>query len=512
MASLNSGKYKVHSATLRGVEAVSVDVEISVFKGLPSFSIVGMVDSSIQESRDRIYAAIKSSEFSMPGSRIVVNLAPGFIKKSGSGFDLPIAIGVLAATGQIPKDKIDEYLIVGELSLAGDVRAVPGILAYALRAKKMGLKLLCANCADQTVEIEELTQCYVSTLRDFRTCNFKDIVYKSMQLKDSSNLDYKDIVGHEIAKRALEIAACGNHGVLMVGPPGSGKTMLANRMPSILPALQEKQKMEAAVIHSIAGEDVSSILNGERPFRTPHHSASLPGLIGGGKPTRPGEVSLAHHGVLYLDELAEFSAHVLQGVRQPMESGNVTIIRADGAVTFPAKFSLIASTNPCPCGYYGDKDHSCRCSAKQISNYQKKIGGPVLDRIDMHIDVSRIKAKSVLSTGSGRSSNDMLNNVIKGIDFRKWRLDQSINTNYNDGKNIQKGDMEKLVLSCNLSSLDMQFFEDLATKNNMSGRAIMRVLSVSRTIADMSESLNVLHDHICEALTFRINETANYGF
>lgn len=492
MANTKSGRFSVFSATLRGVEAVPVEVEVSVYFGMPSFNIVGMPDTSIQESKERIRAAIKASGFTMPDMRIVANLAPGSIKKSGSGFDLPIAVALLAATKQIPRENLDKYLIVGELSLDGLVRDVPGILAYVQCAKRNTRNIISFNSRDASIEMDGVSQLSVYALRDFLYQKFKLIKFSRDIREEKSKLDFADISGHDIAKRALQIAACGNHGVLMMGPPGSGKSMLAERMPTILPPLNEREKMESAVIHSIAGVDSTNVLSGIRPFRSPHHSATLPGLIGGGASPKPGEVSLAHNGVLYMDELAEFNPHVLQGVRQPMETGKVTITRADGAITFPAKFSLIAATNPCPCGHYGDKDYECKCSPMQIKNYQSKIGGPVLDRIDMHLDVDRIGVDQVLNTGNGVSSQTLLEGVMEGREFRNKRRKTS-----------------DIVADCNLDDKDRIFFEEVANHHHMSGRGIMRVLSVARTIADIEQSDNVEHNHLCEALSYRLREGLN---
>ncbi|MDO5328557.1 MAG: YifB family Mg chelatase-like AAA ATPase [Coriobacteriia bacterium] len=512
MSNTESGRYSILSATLRGVQAIPVDVEVSVYFGMPSFNIVGMPDTSIQESKERIRSAIKASGFTMPDTRIVANLAPGSIRKSGSGFDLPIAVAILAATKQI--EIRGNNLIVGELALDGSIRDVPGILAHLRCAKSCKSNLL--SPPSDSVYMEGVEQLSVSHLRDFLSNDFKITKFKKTENKNY-DLDFSDINGHDMAKRAMQISACGNHGILMVGPPGSGKSMLASRMPSILPPLSEEEKMESAVIHSVAGADMSDVLNGIRPFRSPHHSATLAGLIGGGQPAKPGEVSLAHNGVLYMDELAEFNPHVLQGIRQPMETGSVSITRSDGVVNFPAKFSLIAASNPCPCGYYGDSQYECKCSPRQIQNYQSKIGGPVLDRIDMHLDISRIDASQVLSTGGGTSSDELRVGVNSGIEFRKWRSRHDIdNQNKNVGSEVldkkcrgfksKSGAMSRLVNSCKLSDSDFRFFEEASSKNNMSGRGIMRVLSVARTIADIEQKEKVNHDHLCEALAYRLRE------
>lgn len=492
------GQCVVRAATLRGVDAVPVDVEVVVSNGIPGFSIVGMADASVQESRERVKAALRSCGFTMPASKVVVNLAPGALRKTGSGFDLPIAAGILCATGQLDPRAVEGQLFVGELSLEGAVRPVAGLLAYALCAQRLGVDLVCAPMEREFVSLDGLVRRSAASLAGFHSGPFPEAASRVVP-RTASSLDFRDIAGHDMAKRALQIAAAGGHGVLMTGPPGSGKTMLASRLPSILPPLAESEAIETAVVHSVAGEATEPILGGVRPFRSPHHSASLPGLIGGGSPLRPGEISLAHNGVLFLDELAEFSPSVLQGIRQPLESGRVTITRADGNVDFPAKFMLVAATNPCPCGYYGDEEEPCTCSHRQMQLYRNRIGGPIMDRIDVHIAVRRIPPGEVLATGHGTGSEELRCDVLRAREYASWRRARA-------GEDGESRTSEALVKACSLSTQDEGFLELAAKAGRLSGRAIMRTLALARTIADMEECARVGRDHLCEAIGFRLRE------
>lgn len=493
----------VTSATLRGVEAVPVAVEVVVSGGLPGMAIVGMADTAVHEARERVRAAIRAAGFSMPNDKIVVNLAPSSLRKGGSGFDLPIAVGILVATGQVDPRLLSDRLFVGELSLEGRVRPVAGLLAFGICAKRLGFDLV-SSPDGEFVPLEGLAQWgleHLGRLHVAEAFEPRRPVWPAAQAKAAEAAsDFRDVAGHEIAKRALQVAAAGRHGVLMMGPPGSGKTMLASRISSILPPLAQDEMLEAAVVHSVAGEDIGAVLSGVRPFRHPHHSATCAGLVGGGNPIRPGEISLAHQGVLFLDELPEFKSQVLQSLRQPMESGQVCLTRADGNVVFPARFMLVAASNPCPCGYLGDEEHACTCTLPQIRTYQGRIGGPLMDRIDLQLDVQRLDPSSVLSSGAGTSSDTLREGVMRARAFAAWRCERK----GPPARKRQPRSPQEIIESCQLADEARAFAVSMAQAYSMSGRALVSALNVSRTIADLSECETVGVDHLAEALGFRL--------
>ncbi len=499
----------VNSSVAVGLDGMLVDVEVDVSgRGFPGLTIVGLAGKAIDEAKDRVRTAIVNAGFEMPDSRITVNLAPADIPKTGSGFDLPIAVGILASSGFITHESLEHALFIGELSLEGNLRRVPGLIAFAMLAKKQNIQTMYvpAMNASEAALVEGVTVIPVSSLNALILhLNNTELIPPQAPLpmeqisSIASSFDFADVKGQEIAKRAFEIAAAGYHNIHLKGPPGVGKTMLSRAFPSILPSLEHDDVLDVTRIYSIAGLLHSQTLITRPPYRSPHHTTSKVGLIGGGTNPSPGEISLAHHGVLFLDEFPEFPLSVLESLRQPLEDGEVTVARAAGSVTFPCRFILIAASNPCPCGYLGHPQKACKCLPMSVMKYRKKLSGPLIDRIDLHIDILPVSDESLTNnTFVPESSSAIRERVNRAREIQKKRLEKE----YIACNGMMNS--RHVRTYCHLTDKANALLKQALTKLSLSARSYFKIIKVAQTIADLAEGDEIEDTFIAEALQYRL--------